>query len=801
MADRGQRLQTDANVQHLPDFRSAVMEVDNNLHDEDVNSLKFLCQGLVVGSKLKRVDSAHKLISLLESANLVREMDFFLLADLLQYIQRIDVLESIGYEEREVILKRHHQGSKVNPFYVLLFQIAEDLAEEDVRKASYMYGKVPRSQKVSSGVDLFTVMVHHQTITPDNVDLLLTIFQSIERQDIVELINRYTASQGQSVMEDLIQSFIRAMTLRGLDVGRIGDTLDARPQPHPQDLLAASLKGEGGHSPGGLGGRHSSGLGPSVHDRDINDRPPLPLPSQVSQGPSSIINNPPSIPPISPSAPPPSLPTFSNTDPSSSGSDASVPQPPPPHIQPPPPPPMVNPLSVMSRPYLPPLKASKTMVRMVVLKKKLIRELEGKYCCPRTFLAISTILEGFENYEIPWPVLDILSRNIPEEYWPKLSSSLGVPVTSDWSNTRMDRNHKLAVLKRWLDLPETRTMDSVRIKVQLVQALASSGSSLMAPEIAHELNIDFHAIMQESMSTQQGSAIDENDVASTGSAVPESMNMNQPASLGNLSLVPRARQISLQPSPIPFYRMDRLPRGICLIINNRDFYKDPHKMEAKEMVSREGTNVDRDKLKATFEQLNFHVMTQDNCKDSDMLQLVHYASSQNHQDFDCFVCCILTHGIQGALYGVNGMTVPIRDLTAPFRTQACPSLADKPKLFFLQACQGRDKQGGHASDMQTDCVMTDSPPELIPNESDFLLGYATVPGFVSYRSKTRGSWYITKLTENLNKHAFDHDVLDILTLVNYEVGKGDALIEGGQYKQSPAPMYSLRKKLIFARPF
>ena len=52
-------------------------------------------------------------------------------------------------------------------------------------------------------------------------------------------------------------------------------------------------------------------------------------------------------------------------------------------------------------------------------------------------------------------------------------------------------------------------------------------------------------------------------------------------------------------------------------------------------------------------------------------------------------------------------------------------------------------------------VDTDGPGNLIPNESDFLLGYATVPGFVSYRSKMQGSWYITKLTEVLNKYAYE----------------------------------------------
>ena len=47
----------------------------------------------------------------------------------------------------------------------------------------------------------------------------------------------------------------------------------------------------------------------------------------------------------------------------------------------------------------------------------------------------------------------------------------------------------------------------------------------------------------------------------------------------------------------------------------------------------------------------------------------------------------------------------------------------------------------------------DLPPETIPNEADFLLGYATIPGFVSYRSRSMGSWYITKLVEMLDKYA------------------------------------------------
>lgn len=46
-----------------------------------------------------------------------------------------------------------------------------------------------------------------------------------------------------------------------------------------------------------------------------------------------------------------------------------------------------------------------------------------------------------------------------------------------------------------------------------------------------------------------------------------------------------------------------------------------------------------------------------------------------------------------------------------------------------------------------------TPQSMIPDESDFLLGYATVPGYVSYRSRSAGSFYISILAEKLEKHA------------------------------------------------
>lgn len=58
-------------------------------------------------------------------------------------------------------------------------------------------------------------------------------------------------------------------------------------------------------------------------------------------------------------------------------------------------------------------------------------------------------------------------------------------------------------------------------------------------------------------------------------------------------------------------------------------------------------------------------------------------AKQDHTNSDCFVCFILSHGDEGYVYGTDNK-VPIDELVLPFKGHACPSLAGKPKLFFIQ---------------------------------------------------------------------------------------------------------------------
>lgn len=127
----------------------------------------------------------------------------------------------------------------------------------------------------------------------------------------------------------------------------------------------------------------------------------------------------------------------------------------------------------------------------------------------------------------------------------------------------------------------------------------------------------------------------------------------------------------------------------------------------------------------------------------------------DHKDRDCFICCILSHGESGAIYGKDEKLVSIRKIMSHFTAKQCPHLAEKPKLFFIQACQGKEVQ--RPVYVEADARIPDlssiqhsvSPSESIPEEADFLLGMATIDGYVSFRHVQQGTWYIQALCSKL----------------------------------------------------
>lgn len=155
-----------------------------------------------------------------------------------------------------------------------------------------------------------------------------------------------------------------------------------------------------------------------------------------------------------------------------------------------------------------------------------------------------------------------------------------------------------------------------------------------------------------------------------------------------------------------------------------------------------------------FQWLGFSVHIYNNVTKGRLDEVLkEYKSHPGHADGDCFVFCVLTHGKFGAVYSSDEALVPIREIMSHFTAQQCPGLAHKPKLFFIQACQGEEIQPSVS--IEADAVNSEhSPPTpsllaSVPSDADFLLGLATVPGYVSFRHVEEGSWYIQSLYNNL----------------------------------------------------
>ncbi|XP_058909410.1 caspase-10 isoform X1 [Kogia breviceps] len=278
---------------------------------------------------------------------------------------------------------------------------------------------------------------------------------------------------------------------------------------------------------------------------------------------------------------------------------------------------------------------------------------------------------------------------------------------------------------------------------------------------------------------------DEHAQSNGGRATPGSLEMLG-ASVDTLTSETSTKETAV-------YRMDRKHRGHCVVVNNHSFTS---------LSERPGTNKDAECLKRVFQWLGFSVHTYVNVTKGRLEEVLKYFQTHpGHADGDCFVFCVLTHGKSGAIYSSDGDLIPIRQIMSHFTAQHCPALAHKPKLFFIQACQGEEIQPSVS--IEADAVNPEHvPPSLhdsVPVEADFLLGLATVPGYMSFRHVEEGSWYIQSLYNHLKDLVPRQvDILSILTVVNDDVSR--QVDKRGTKKQMPQPAFTLRKKVVFPVP-
>ncbi|XP_056631159.1 caspase-1-like isoform X2 [Diorhabda carinulata] len=198
------------------------------------------------------------------------------------------------------------------------------------------------------------------------------------------------------------------------------------------------------------------------------------------------------------------------------------------------------------------------------------------------------------------------------------------------------------------------------------------------------------------------------------------------------------------------YKMNHKRRGLAYIFNHEFF-------EVGSLKPRGGTNEDCRNLKECLIALGFDVHVFKDLNYSDIELHIKKAARMDHSDNDCLIISILSHGESGIIYAKDTPYKPDH-LWVQFTADRCPSLAGKPKIFFLQACQGDKLDGGvNLSKTETDGEIHNT--YKIPVQADFLIVYSTV----------KGSWFIQSLCQELKTKAFELDLLTILTFVSQRV--------------------------------
>ncbi|XP_062478826.1 caspase-9 isoform X1 [Pezoporus occidentalis] len=261
------------------------------------------------------------------------------------------------------------------------------------------------------------------------------------------------------------------------------------------------------------------------------------------------------------------------------------------------------------------------------------------------------------------------------------------------------------------------------------------------------------------------------------------------------------------------YQLRADPCGRCLILNNINF------TTGSGLSTRHGSDVDCEKLEKRFRALSFDVLTQRDLEAQAMVSELQKLARQDHSTLDCCTVVILSHGCQtshvqfpGGVYGTDGKPIPIEKIVNYFNGSNCPSLRGKPKLFFIQACGGEQRDRGFVVDssspgdeapggsvesdatpFQAPSGNTDEPDAVasLPTPSDILVSYSTFPGFVSWREVSSGSWYVETLDSVLEQYAPSEDLLNMLLRV------ANAVSAKGKYKQIPGCFNFLRKKFFF----
>uniref|UniRef100_A0A7N5P9Q6 CASP8 and FADD-like apoptosis regulator n=1 Tax=Ailuropoda melanoleuca TaxID=9646 RepID=A0A7N5P9Q6_AILME len=257
------------------------------------------------------------------------------------------------------------------------------------------------------------------------------------------------------------------------------------------------------------------------------------------------------------------------------------------------------------------------------------------------------------------------------------------------------------------------------------------------------------------------------------------------ASFPNLSL--KDPSCNLRHIPEDSYKMRSKPLGICLIIdcigNDTAFLRD------------------------TFTSLGYEVQYFLYLSVDSIIQILRQvARMPQHQDYDSFVCVLVSRGGSQSVFGVDQTHsgFPLDQIRRMFMGDACPSLLGKPKLFFIQNYVASESPLDNSSLLEVDGPELNNleskakqpGPCTIHREADFLWSLCKADVSLLERSSSSPSLYLQCLSQKLGKER-RRPLLELHIELNSSVYDWNSRVSAKE-RYYVWLQHTLRKKLILS---
>ncbi len=197
-------------------------------------------------------------------------------------------------------------------------------------------------------------------------------------------------------------------------------------------------------------------------------------------------------------------------------------------------------------------------------------------------------------------------------------------------------------------------------------------------------------------------------------------------------------------------------KGFALIISND--YKNPE----CGLLQLPGAQKDSTEMKVTFKYLKFAVHCIHNASGGELVSVL--ASVARHiypSSYRRIAVVFSGHGTAGYVYSGEGNQFELNTMYQQF--SASQHLANIPKMFFIDACRGHERNTPIVVPRGGGLIQTIK----VPHGGNFLFAYSTIMNYVSYETSQGGVW-MNRLAKELKSNL---SICDILTKINSELIK------------------------------